>query len=173
MRGRIITDKVQVATVRTRRSKVVSVDRARRARAKGAFVADQRGAVAFEAMIVYPVLVAFLLMPLADLAAASFQFISAKTALRSFGQYVQYYNPLGPDGTVTWRSGLQTTVAGHTIGNLQVICGDAGATCSPGNIAFPKYITFSTTVTLHPIVLRSVLCPSSCTYTLAYSERFQ
>ena len=83
MRGRIIMDKVQVATAQTQRSKVVSVDRARRARAKGAFVADQRGAVAFEAMIVYPVLVALLLMPLADLAAASFQFISAKTALRS------------------------------------------------------------------------------------------
>jgi hypothetical protein len=26
---------------------------------------------------------------------------------------------------------------------------------------------------LDPIVLRSVLCPSSCTYTLSYSERFQ
>ena len=94
MRGRIVMDKVQVATAPTRRSEVVSIGRAGRARAKGSFVADQRGAVAFEAMIVYPVLVAFLLMPLADLAAASFQFISAKTALRSFGQYVQYYNCL-------------------------------------------------------------------------------
>jgi hypothetical protein len=26
---------------------------------------------------------------------------------------------------------------------------------------------------LAPIVLRSVLCPSTCTYTLTYSERFQ
>ena len=140
---------------------------------KKTFIANQRGAVALETMIVYIFLVSFLLVPLADVAAAGFQFISAWSALRSFGQYVQYYNPLGPDGTVTWRSGLQTTVAGHAISNLQVKCGDGGATCSPGNIAFPKYITFSTTVTLHPIVLRSVLCPSSCTYTLAYSERFQ
>jgi hypothetical protein len=152
---------------------VVSIGRAGRARAKNSFIAHQRGAVAFEALIVYPVLVACLLMPLADVAAASFQFISAWTALRSFGQYVQYYNPLGPDGTVTWRSGLQTTVAGHTIGNLQVKCGDAGATCSPSNLAFPKYITFSTTVTLHPIVLRGVLCPTTCTFTLPYSQRFQ
>jgi hypothetical protein len=173
MRGRIVMDMVQIATARTRRSEVVSIDRGRRACAKNSFIADQRGAVAFEAMIVYPVLVAFLLMPLADVAAASFQFISARTALRSFGQYVQYYNPLGPDGTVTWRPGLQTTVAGHTIGNLQVLCGDAGATCSPSNIASPKYITFSTTITLAPIVLRRVLCPTTCTYTLPYSERFQ
>jgi hypothetical protein len=140
---------------------------------KRSFIADQRGAVAFETMIVYIFLVASLLMPLADLAAAGFRFISAWSALRSFGQYVQYYNPLGPDGTVTWRPGLQTTVAGYTIGNIQVRFGDAGATCSPGNIASPKYITFSTTVTLAPIVLTSVLCPSSCTYTLPYSERFQ
>ncbi|MHC2281299.1 hypothetical protein ACVME8_007942 [Bradyrhizobium diazoefficiens] len=166
-------DRIQVATARTRRSEVVSIGRAGRARAKNSFIAHQRGAVAFEALIVYPVLVACLLMPLADVAAAGFQFISAWTALRSFGQYVQYYNPLGPDGTVTWRSGLQTTVAGHTIGNLQVKCGDAGATCSPSNLAFPKYITFSTTVTLHPIVLRGVLCPTTCTFTLPYSQRFQ
>ena len=89
-------DKVQVATARTRRSEVVSIDRVRRARAKGAFVADQRGAVAFEAMIVYPVLAAFLLMPLAEVATTGFQLISAKMALRSFGQYVQYYNRSAP-----------------------------------------------------------------------------
>lgn len=139
------------------------------------FIPDQRGAVALEAMIVYFSLVLFLLVPLADVAAAGFQFISAWSALRSFGQYVQYYNPLGPDGTVTWRPGLQTTVAGYTIGNIQVKCGDAGATCSPSNIASPKYFTFTTTVTLAPIssLWRSVLCPTTCTYTLASSERFQ
>ncbi|MDD1518741.1 hypothetical protein ACNJYD_11185 [Bradyrhizobium sp. DASA03005] len=140
---------------------------------KKSFIVDQRGAVAFETLIVYPVLVAFLLMPLADLAAAGFQFISAWSALRSFGQYVQYANPLAPDGTVSWKTGLQTTVAGHAISNLQVLCGDAGATCSPGNLESPKYITFSTTITLAPIVWRGVLCPTTCTYTLPYSERFQ
>lgn len=139
------------------------------------FMVDQRGAVAAETMIVYVFLVTFLLVPLADVAAAGFQFISAWSALRSFGQYVQYYNPLGPDGTVTWRAGLQTTVAGYTIGNIQVKCGDAGATCSPSNIASPKYFTFTTTVTLAPIgsFWRPVLCPTTCTYTLTSSERFQ
>lgn len=140
---------------------------------KKSFTGDQRGAVAFETLIVYPVLVAFLLMPLADLAAAGFQFISAWSALRSFGQYVQYANPLAPDGTVSWNTGLQTTVAGHAISNIQVLCGDAGAACSPSNLASPKYITFSTTVTLAPIVWRGVLCPTTCTYTLPFSERFQ
>ncbi|MCK1720695.1 hypothetical protein [Bradyrhizobium sp. 141] len=142
-------------------------------RHKKSFIVDQRGAVAFETLIVYPVLVAFLLMPLADLAAAGFQYISAWSALRSFGQYVQYANPLAPDGTVSWNTGLQTTVAGHAISNIQVLCGDAGAACSPGNLASPKYITFSTTITLAPIVWRGVLCPTTCTYTLPFSERFQ
>ena len=178
MRGRVVMDMVQIATARTPRSEVLSIGRSRGACSKKSFIADQRGAVALETMIVYIFLVSFLLVPLADVAAAGFQFISAWSALRSFGQYVQYYNPLGPDGTVTWRSGLQTTVAGHAISNLQVKCGDGGATCSPSNIASPKYITFSTTITLAPIgarvpFWRSVLCPTTCTYTLAYSERFQ
>jgi hypothetical protein len=58
-----------------------------------------------------------------------------------------------------------------------VMCGDpstGGGACSSGNITLtPKYFTFQTTVTLSPIVLRRVLCPSTCTYTLFYSERFQ
>ncbi|MFK4573940.1 hypothetical protein ABIF94_005376 [Bradyrhizobium ottawaense] len=117
---------------------------------KKSLIVDQRGAVGLEAMIVYIFLASFLLVPLADLAAAGFQFISAWSALRSFGQYVQYANPLAPDGTVSWKTGLQTTVAGHAISNLQVLCGDAGATCSPSNLASPKYITFSTTITFGP-----------------------
>ena len=138
---------------------------------KNSFIADQRGAVALETMIVYIFLVASLFMPLADVAAAGFRFISAWSALRSFGQYIQYKNPLDPSGNVSW-SGLQTSVGGYTIGNLQVMCGSAA--CSSGNLTvIPKYFTFTTTVTLAPIVLSPVLCPSTCTYTLAYSERFQ
>jgi hypothetical protein len=117
-------------------------------------------------------MVAFLLMPLADVAAAGFRFISAWAALRSFGQYIQYKAPLGSDGTVNWGAGLQTTVAGYTIGNLKVWCGSS--LCSSANLTqTPKYFTFSTTVTLAPIVWGPVLCPNSCTYTLSYSERFQ
>jgi hypothetical protein len=123
-------------------------------------------------MIVYIFMVAFLLMPLADVAAAGFQFISAWSALRSFGQSVQYSNSLRADGTVT-LSGLPTTVGGYTIGNIQVMCGSTA--CNSGNLTLiPKYYTYTTTVTLAPIVLRSVLCTNtSCTYTLPYSERFQ
>ena len=63
------------------------------ARHKGSFMADQRGAVAFETLIVYLFMVTSLLLPLADVAAAGFQFISAWEALRAFGQYVQYHPP--------------------------------------------------------------------------------
>ncbi len=139
---------------------------------KNSFISDQRGAVAFETMIVYIFLVALLLMPLADVAAAGFQYISGWAALRSFGQYIQYKNPLASDGTVNWGPGLQTTVAGYPISNIQVKCGSTA--CNSGNLSStPKYFTFSTTITLAPIVLRPVLCPSTCTYTLPYSERFQ
>ena len=141
---------------------------------KAALMADQRGAVAFETMIVYVFIVASLLMPLADVAAAGFQYISAWSALRSFGQYIQYKTPPDPTNPGTWESALQTTVAGYTIGNIQVMCGDANTVCSSGNIpSIPKYFTFSTTITLAPMVLRPILCPSTCTYTLPYSERFQ
>ena len=54
------------------------------ARRKGSFLADQRGAVAFETLIVYSFMVTALLLPLADVAAAGFQFISAWEALRVF-----------------------------------------------------------------------------------------
>jgi hypothetical protein len=141
---------------------------------KGSLIADQRGAVAFETIIVYFFMCFSLLLPLADVAIAGFQYISAWQALRAFGQYVQYNNPPDPTSPGTWASGLQKTISGYTIGNIQVMCGDANAVCSSGNVTLtPKYYTFSTTVTLAPMVLRSVLCPSSCTYTLPYSERFQ
>jgi hypothetical protein len=137
-------------------------------------VADQRGAVAFETIIVYILMVSSLLLPLADVAAAGFQFISAWEALRAFGQYIQYNNPPDPTNPATWESGLQTTVAGYTIGNIQVMCGDASTPCSSSNVtSIPKYFTFTTTLTLAPMVLGPVLCPSTCTYTLPYSERFQ
>lgn len=169
MRGRTVMDIVQIA--RAWRD-AISAGRGGRASRRKSFIADQRGAVAFETMFVYALMVAFLLMPIADVAAAGFRFISAWEALRSFGQYVQYKTPLGSDGTVSWGSGFQTTVAGYTIGNIQVWCGSS--LCSSGNLTqIPKYYTFSTTVTLAPIVWRPVLCPNSCTYTLTYSERFQ
>src|SRR4029079_14611980 len=128
-------------------------------------LSDHRGAVSFEILIIYPLLMVGLFLSLADVAIASFQYISAWEALRTFGQYIQYNNPPDPTAPATWKSGLQTTVAGYTISNLQVMCGSA--VCTSGNVTLtPKYFTFSTTITLSPSwVTRRVLCPSSCTYT--------
>jgi hypothetical protein len=141
---------------------------------KGSLIADQRGAVAFEMIIVYLFLSFSLLLPLADIAVAGLRYLSAWGALRAFGQYIQYNNPPDPTSPGTWTSGLQTTVSGYTIGNIQVMCGDTNTVCSAGNVtSIPKYFTFTTTVTLAPMVLGPVLCPTSCTYTLPYSERFQ
>ena len=148
---------------------------------KHSFIADQRGAVAFEAIIVYVFLVSFLLMPLADVAAAGFQFISAWAALRGFGQSIQYNTPPDVTNTSSWATSvLAKADPSFPISNLQVLCGDTNAVCSAANVSTPPTVrrySYTTAVTLAPIVLRSVLCISSnanpCTFTLAYSERFQ
>ena len=147
---------------------------------KNSFIEDQRGAVAFEMPIVWLFLMMSLLLPLADVAAAGFQFISAWEALRAFGQYVQYHSPPDVTNTSSWTSTLPTTVSGYSISNVQVLCGDtnAGAVCSSTNVTLPtKYYSYTTTVTLAPMVLSAVLCTSGntnkCSFTLPYSERFQ
>jgi hypothetical protein len=136
---------------------------------------DQRGAVAFEMLFVWLFMMMSLLLPLADVAIAGFRFISAWEALRAFGQYVQLHPP--PDVTDTSSWTLPTTVAGYPISNVQVLCGDtnAGAVCTSANVTLPtKYYSYTTTVTLSPMVLKSVLCSASpCSFTLPYSERFQ
>lgn len=137
------------------------------------FIADQRGAAAFEMLIVFAFLGVSLLLPLADVAAAGFRFVSAWGALRSFGQRIQYDPPPDITNWASWKSGLPTSVAGYPINNLQVLCGDAMAACSAANFASPKYYTYTTTVTVSPIILTAVLCANSCSYTLSYSERFQ
>jgi len=144
------------------------------------FIANQRGAVAFEMPIVWLFMTMSLLLPLADVAIAGFQFISAWGALRAFGQYVQLHPPPDVTNTSSWTSTLPTTVAGYGISNVQVLCGDtnAGAVCSSSNVTLPtKYYSYTTTVTLSPMVLGPVLCTSGnanpCSFTLPYSERFQ
>jgi hypothetical protein len=147
------------------------------ARHKESFMADQRGAVAFETLIVISFLIFFLLLPLADVAIAGFRFISAWEALRAFGQYVQLHPPPDVTNTSSWM--LPTTVAGYPISNVQVLCGDtnAGAVCSSANVTLPtKYYSYTTTVTLAPMTpwLRPLLCNANpCSFTLPYSERFQ
>ncbi|WP_456624272.1 hypothetical protein [Bradyrhizobium sp. P5_C12] len=170
-------DIVQIARARGRHPDVVSVRRGRRACRKKSFIADQRGAAALEMMFVYIILVSTLLMPLADVAAAGFRFVSAWEALRAFGQKIQYSPPPDVTAWAGWKSALPTSVSGYPINNLQVVCSDSMAACSAGNSGSPKHYTYTTTVTVAPIVLRSVICRSGnanpCSFTLAYAERFQ
>jgi len=151
-----------------------------RARRKGTFLRDQRGAVAFEMLIVYLFMMMSLLLPLSDLARFGFQFISAWEALRAFGQYVQYNPPADVANTFVWSSGLPASVAGFPINNVMIFCGGSGAdaACTAGNMTLPtKYYSYTTIVTLTPMVLAPVLCTSGnanpCSFTLLYSARFQ
>lgn len=149
--------------------------RGRQISRKASFLRDQRGAVAFEMPIVYLFLIMALLLPLADIAIAGFQFISAWQALRGFGQLIQYSPPPDVTNTTSW-SATATAKADsrYPIPNIQVLCGTA--TCSGANTTTPRYYSYTTTITLAPMVLGSVLCTSSnanpCTYTLPFSERF-
>src|SRR5262245_8522153 len=111
-------------------------------------LSDQRGAVAFETLIVWLCLMMGVLLPLADFAIAGFLFLSARGALRNFGQYLQYAPHKPPDVTTWnatggWTSTLPTTVAGYPISNLRVVCGDANLDCSPSNTVSPKYYSYA------------------------------
>ena len=140
-------------------------------RRKPTFIADQRGAVSFEMLFVFSLLMLSLLLPLADVAIAGFQFISAYQALRDMGQRTQYSPPDATDSSSisTWQSSLPTKVDGFTV-SATIKCGDAGTAPPCAGTAFPKYYTFQTSFSLSPIVLGSVLC-STCT--VSYSQRFQ
>ena len=177
MRGRIVMAILRIVTNRASRSRVAGFGRNRCARRRRSFVADQRGAAALETMFVYVILVSGVLMPLTDLAAAGFRFVSAWEALRGFGQKIQYSPPQDITSWASWKSALPTSVSGYPINNLQVVCSDSMAACSAANSGSPKHYTYSTTVTIAPIVLRSLMCRSGnanpCSFTLAYAERFQ
>lgn len=145
---------------------------------KVSLIVDQRGAVALEVPAVWLFLMLIVLLPLADIAIAGFQYISARQALRNFGQYLQYNPP--PDVTDlsqgSWLSTAQSKAAFDSrfpISSPQVLCNESS--CIDPTVT-PKSYSYSTTVTITPIVLKSVLCGSGangCTFTLFYSERFQ
>ena len=139
---------------------------------KGSFIVDQRGAAAFEMVIVYVFMGIFLLLPLADVAVAGLKFNSAYQALRDMGQRTQYSTPdaTDPNSITSWKSSLPTTVDGYPI-SAKVYCGDPGTEAPCAGTTWPKYYIFSTSFTLSPMVLPvSVLC-RSCT--VNYSQRFQ
>ena len=141
------------------------------ARHKDSFMADQRGTVAFEMPIVWLFLTMSLLLPLADLAVAGLEFISAYQALRDMGQRTQYstFDVTDPASITNWKSSLPTTVGGYPI-SAKVYCGDPGTEAPCAGTTLPKFYTFETSFPLSPMVLKSVLC-STCT--VKYSERFQ
>lgn len=143
---------------------------------KGSFIADQRGAVALEMPFVIVVLIFSLLLPLADLAIAGFKFISAHQALRAFGQSIQYSPPPDVTNASSWAStALAKADTRFPIPSIQLRCGVSSCAATPTES--PKYYSYTTTITLAPIVLRSVLCTNGggnpCSFTLSYSERFQ
>lgn len=145
---------------------------------KDSFIADQRGAVAFEMPFVFLFMMLSLLFPLADVAIASFQYVFAWEALRAFGQSIQYAPPPDVTNASSWTSSaLAKADSAFPISNFQLVCGDTKSVCSATNTASPKYYSYTTTVTLAPMLLKSVLCTSNnsnpCTFTLPYSERFQ
>ena len=135
------------------------------------FIADERGVASFELIIVYPFLLIGLMLPLADLAIAGFQFNSAYQALRDMGQRTQYSTPdaTDPNSISAWQRSLPTTVGGYAI-TVTIKCGDAGTPPPCAGTAFPKYYTFQTSFSLSPMVLGSLLCG---TCTVNYSQRFQ
>jgi Flp pilus assembly protein TadG len=156
----------------------VSIGRGRLVGHKHSFITDRRGAVAFEMLIVFLFLGLGLLLPLADVAVAGLQYISAWEALRGFGQSIQYATPPDVTNASAWtKSALAKADPRFPIPSIQLICGDSNAACSASNTSSPKYYSYTTSVTLAPTVLRAALCTSGnadpCTFTLSYSERFQ
>jgi len=139
------------------------------------FIANQRGAVAFEMPFVWLFMMMSLLLPLADVAIAGIQFISAWGALRGFGQSIQYDKPDFTNASGWMSSKLAKADPRFPIQQFRLVCGDANLDCSPSNSALPQYYSYATTVTLSPMVLSAVLCTSSnankCSFTLSYSEQ--
>lgn len=143
---------------------------------------DQRGAASLEMTIISLFLMMFLLVPLADLAVAGFQYVSAWQALRAFGQNILYNPPPDVTNASAWTTDPKVVARANAnstfpITNIQLFCGDANSVCSAGNLAWPRYASYKTTVTLAPMVLRPVFCTStnanSCLFTLSYSEQFE
>ena len=104
-------------------------------------LSDQRGAVAFEMPIVWLFLMMSLLLPLADVAAAGFQFISAWEALRGFGQSIQYDQPPDFTNASGWTSSkLAKADPRFPIQQFQLVCGDTNLVCSRKQHCFAQVL---------------------------------
>ena len=138
-------------------------------------LSDQRGAVAFETIIVWVFMMIFLLLPLADVAVAGFQYISALEALRSFGQYLQDHKPDDVTDVSSWKTSVLAKADPRfpiDNGIIKLGCGDAISACTSNDVS-PKYYSYTTTVTSSPLSRCLERCCTSCSFTLSYSEQFQ
>jgi hypothetical protein len=166
-------DLIQIAIAPSRRPEMRKLGQGMLLR-QNSFIADQRGAVSFETLIVIAFLMFSLLLPLADVAVAAFKFISAWEALRGFGQSIQYNTPPDVTNASTWEStALAKADPNFPISNFKLVCGNSKGACSTTNLGPPQYYSYTTTVTLTPMVLKWAFCGKSCTFTLLYSERFK
>ena len=145
-------------------------------------LSDQRGAASLEMTIVSLFVMLGLLLPLTDVAAAGFRYVSAWQALRAFGQNILYNPPPDVTNASAWTTDAKVVARANAntafpITNIQLFCGDANSVCSAGNLAWPRYSSYTTTVTVAPMVLSSLLCTSTnanpCSFTLRYSEQFE
>src|SRR6267154_6394958 len=97
-------------------------------RHRKSFIADQRGAVAFEMLFIFLFLLLSLLVPLTDIAIAGFQYISAWEALRAFGQSIQYAPPPDVTSASSWTSSaLAKAVPDFPITTFQLVCCDTNS----------------------------------------------
>ena len=135
-------------------------------------LSDQRGAVAFETMIVYLFVGTGLLLPLADVAVAGLKYSSAYQALRDMGQRVQFSPPPDVTSIASWQSSLPSNVDGYSV-SVQVYCGNPGVAPCASGATVPKYYTFTTSFTLSPMVLGRLGISLCSTCTVTYSQPFQ
>ena len=104
-------------------------------------LSDQRGAVAFEMLIVWFFLMMCLLLPLADVAIAGFQFISAWEALRAFGQSIQYDPPPDVTNASGWTSSkLAKADPRFPIQQFKLVCGDTNLSALQATVLRPRTI---------------------------------
>jgi len=124
--------------------------------------------------IIYAFLMFSLLLPLADVAIAGFRFISAWQALRAFGQSIQYSPPPDVTDTSNWATTAKAKAdPAYPISNLQVMCDTTVCTSINVATAATKSYSYSTSITLAPMIVNA-LCPGgTCTFTLQNTVRFQ
>ena len=119
-----------------------------------------------------------LLLPLADVAIAGFQYISAMQALRAFGQSIQYSPPPDFTNTSDWvTTAIAKADPRYPISNFKSF---AAMQTLPATAANARDVADEVLFVLddhhfgtHGVEIGVVYRARNCTFTLSYSERFQ